>query len=360
MRARRSRGFTLVELLVVIAIIGILIALLLPAVQAAREAARRGQCANQLKQLALAVHNYVDTFKVFPPKKAGTTAAPDCWGDNGSYGSGWMRLLPFYEQQALYDAWSSQLTVGATVYPPWGPCPWGPSNTTYWPYQEQVSALMCPSDSGIRNKPATQPGRTSYMFCVGDSILYDGSVGHNQSNRTRGIFANFDAQNTFASIRDGSSNTLMLSERVFSADARMVRQGQAVLTGIVTTPATCLTALDPNDSRRYDGALTVRGWTGRWEHGSVSHIGFNTVLPPNGPSCVDPGSNDNSTHGIYPATSEHPGGVVAGLGDGSIRFISETINAGDPVNPPLTSGASRYGVWGAIGTLDGGETVSEF
>ena len=357
MRARRSRGFTLVELLVVIAIIGILIALLLPAVQAAREAARRGQCANQLKQLALAVHNYVDTFKVFPPKKAGTSGGP-CSGMNAGYGSGWMRLLPFYEQQALYDAWSSQLTVGALTFTPFGPCPWGVDDDTYWPYHEQVSTLMCPSDAKIRNKGATSSGRTSYMFCVGDSIRYDGSVGHNQSSRTRGIFANFGAKTTFASIRDGSSNTLMLSERVFSGNARMVRQGQAVVTGIVTIPATCFTALDPNDSRRYVG--TVRGWTGRWEHGSVSHIGFNTILPPNGPSCVDPGSNDNSTHGIYPPTSEHPGGVAAALGDGSIRFISETIFAGDPVNPPVTNGASRYGVWGAIGTLDGGEVVSEF
>ena len=359
MRARRFRGFTLVELLVVIAIIGILIALLLPAVQAAREAARRGQCANQLKQLSLAVHNYVDVFKVFPPKKAGPTSGT-CADRNGNYGSGWMRLLPFYEQQALYDAWSSQLTVGATTFPPYGPCPWGAWDDAYWPYHEQVSTLMCPSDADIATKGATASGRTSYMFCVGDSILYDGSRGHNQSSRTRGIFANFAAKNTFASIRDGSSNTLMLSERVFSTNARMVRQGQAVVTGIVAAPATCLTALDPNDSRRYDGALTVRGWTGRWEHGSVSHVGFNTVMPPNGPSCVDPGRNDNSTHGIYAPTSEHPGGVVAGLGDGSVRFISETINSGDPVNPPVTSGASPYGVWGAIGTLDGGETVSEF
>ncbi len=130
--------------------------------------------------------------------------------------------------------------------------------------------------------------------------------------------------------------------------------------GITATPGLCMTAIDPNNSRRYDGSLTVRGWAGRWEHGSVSHIGFNTVLPPNGPSCVDPGSNDNSTHGIYPPTSFHPGGVVAALADGSVRFISETINAGDSTLPPVSTGVSPYGVWGALGTHDGGEVVSEF
>src|SRR5690554_6653493 len=97
------RAFTLVELLVVIAIIGVLVALLLPAVQQAREAARRMQCSNQMKQLALAIHNYADTFQAFPQKKAGTTQGGDCANHNGGFSSGWMRLMPFYEQNALYD-----------------------------------------------------------------------------------------------------------------------------------------------------------------------------------------------------------------------------------------------------------------
>jgi prepilin-type N-terminal cleavage/methylation domain-containing protein len=359
-RAFRCRGFTLVELLVVIAIIGILIALLLPAVQMAREAARRSECTNNLKQLALAVHNYVDSFKVFPQKKAGTTAGSDCSQHNANYGSGWMRLLPYYEQQPLYDAWKSDLTVGSIVYPAWGPCPWGTWDDTYWPYQTQVNDLMCPSDPDIENKGATASGRTSYMFSVGDSIFYDGSRGHNQSGRTRGVFANMNAHITFATIKDGTSNTAMLSERLFASDARMVGQGSAVLSGITVSPATCYTAIDPSDSRRYDAALTVRGWAGRWEHGSVSHIGFNTILPPNAPSCVDPGANDNSTHGIYPPSSYHPGGAVTALGDGSVRFISETIDAGDPTLAPVLSGMSPYGVWGALGTADGGEPVGDY
>jgi len=362
MPANRFRGFTLVELLVVIAIIGILIALLLPAVQAAREAARRSQCTNHLKQLALAVHNYVDTYKVFPAKKQGTSQG-GCANCNGQYGSGWMRLLPYYEQQALYDMWSAPLTVGSTSYAAFGPCPWDGTAGAYTPYLQQVATLMCPSDPNIASRGPTTRGRTNYMFSVGDSIYYDaGSYGHNQDYKTRGIFANIRPNTTFASITDGSSNTLMLSERMYSSDGRKILQGQAVVSGITTTPATCLTSIDPNDPRRYDGALTVRGWAGQWNHGSVSHIGFNTILGPNSPSCVDPGSNDNATNGIYPPTSQHPGGAVAALGDASVRFISETIDAGDPTAAPPYSNsiASPYGVWGAIGTLDGGEVVSEF
>jgi glycogen(starch) synthase len=159
MRVRkRVKGFTLVELLVVIAIIGILIALLLPAVQAAREAARRSQCTNNLKQFALAVHNYVDTYKVFPPKRAGTQSG-GCTNCNGNFGSGWMRLLPFYEQQALYDQWSSPQTFGGTAFPAYGPCPWGPSDVGYQPYYQQVGVLLCPSDGNAATKNATEYGR---------------------------------------------------------------------------------------------------------------------------------------------------------------------------------------------------------
>ena len=369
-QSSRLRGFTLVELLVVIAIIGILIALLLPAVQAAREAARRSQCTNNLKQLGLAVHNYTDVHKVFPPKKAGTsTTGTTCAFANAGYGSGWMRLLPFYEQQALYNAWSSAQTYNGTSFTPYGPCPWDVWDDNYFPYQQQVATLMCPSDPTIANKASNASGRTNYMFCVGDSVYYVNSsgppavtIGHNESTNTRGIFANHAAKVTFASITDGTSNTAMLSERLYAGDSRRVGQGNVYnLSGLASNPSLCLSTLDPADPKRFASTYSVTNWSGRWEHGSASHIGFTTILPPNSPSCADLG-NDNSTNGVWSPTSNHPGGVNMAMGDASVRFISETINAGDPTQPPPTSLSSQspYGVWGALGTKDGGEPVKDF
>ena len=144
MRVARSRivvgGFTLVELLVVIAIIGILIALLLPAVQAAREAARRSQCTNQLKQFGLALHNYHDTYKSFVYRKGGTTG-PSNDGTNNQYRrSGYISLLPFYEQGAMWD----QIKSGP---PAEGPAGW--SGWTQW--NDAPDMLLCPSDNGYPN-----------------------------------------------------------------------------------------------------------------------------------------------------------------------------------------------------------------
>ena len=365
-QASRHRGFTLVELLVVIAIIGILIALLLPAVQAAREAARRSQCTNHLKQLGLAVHNYTDVHKAFPPKKSGTQSG-GCANSNGAFGSGWMRLMPFYEQQPLYNAWSSPQTYSGVSYTAFGPCPWDGTAGTYWPYLQQIPTLMCPSDPNIGNRTDGTRGRTNYMFSVGDSVHSQNpsgppavTIGNNASANTRGIFANYTAKITFASITDGTSNTVMLSERLYAADSGRVGQGTVhTFASVTTNPASCLTAISTTDPKRY--AQPANGWAGQWNHGSTSHIGFNTVLPPNGPSCGSTG-NDDSSDGVFPPTSQHPGGVNVAMGDASVRFISETINAGDPtLAPPTSIGTqSPYGVWGALGSKDGGEPVKDF
>jgi prepilin-type N-terminal cleavage/methylation domain-containing protein len=359
----KARGFTLVELLVVIAIIGVLVSLLLPAVQAAREAARRTQCTNNLKQLALAVHNYADTYSMFPAKRQGTAGAGGCLTHNGEFGSGWMRLLPFYEQQVIFDEWSSPLTVGSVTYPPYGPCPWGNQpgeGDTYPVYHRQVATLMCPSDPAIANKGATAYGRTNYKFSVGDSVRFDGALGHNNTAETRGVFGNYGIKLTFAAITDGTSNTVMLSERLFAADAGQVGQGIAhSLANLETNPSLCYTRVDPNDPRRYTAPTT--NWGFKWSHGSTSQIGFNTVLPPNGPKCAS-GTNDNSSHGVYPPSSRHPGGVMVALADASVRFISETINTGNLTAPHPTgiNMRSPYGVWGALGSRSGGESISDY
>ena len=359
--SRRSAGFTLVELLVVIAIIGILIALLLPAVQAAREAARRSQCTNNLKQLALAVHNYADTYKAFPPKKMGTRVSTgNCNNWNNNYGSGWMRLLPFYEQQALYDQWSSP----QGTWPAFGPCPWGPGQgDDYTIYDAQVATLLCPSDGNAPNKDATAYGRNNYMFSCGDSVdASNTTYGNNEGTNPRGVFNNISGRISFAHITDGTSNTIMLSEHLVAQNQSVVRQGNAInVANILTSPGVCYAAIDPNDSKVFASPADTRAWAGmRWAHGAMSHIGFNTVLPPNGPSCAEL-TNDNTTGGmVHPPTSNHPGGVNAAMADASVRFISETIDTGNIYAAPATQGASVYGVWGALGTKNGGEIVSEF
>ena len=154
----RRRGFTLVELLVVIAIIGILVALLLPAVQAAREAARRMQCTNNLKQLGLAVHNYHDTYKRLPARAGGTQGPTNL--DNQGWLSGWIVLLPFYEQTPMYD----RITAGdlANGIPPWGP----PTGNAWAAWMYRPGVPMCPSDS--RRYDDTNLRLNNYCFSSGD------------------------------------------------------------------------------------------------------------------------------------------------------------------------------------------------
>lgn len=360
-RTRRRMGFTLVELLVVIAIIGILIALLLPAVQAAREAARRSQCTNNLKQLALACHNYHDTFKVLPPRQGGTGVY---WGGDGvntntARLSGWVMLLPFFEQQALYDQIKGPLTVGTVTYPAWGPTT-ASDSPAYTPWTVQVNALVCPSDGAVTAKAATNAGRNNYRFSVGDSI----NRAWGRNGPPRGLFGHhYTAASaiSFATITDGTSNTVMLSERLFGQDSIMIRQGyaQAALEpadSVRMAPAPCLAMIDPANPRQYTG--TTYGWSGRrWANGFPAYVGFNTVFPPNSPSCVSNNSSETCNFVIAP-TSNHPGGVNVAMGDGSVTFISETINAGDPTLIEVTMGASPYGVWGALGSKAGGESVT--
>jgi prepilin-type N-terminal cleavage/methylation domain-containing protein len=212
---RASRGgFTLVELLVVIAIIGVLVALLLPAVQAAREAARRSQCSNNIKQFGLALHNYHDTFKVFPPRKGGTNGC-DSTVDlarvkcNYDRLSAFIILLPFYEQKALYDtiqAGGVTDSVGNLIASG-GPAPW--YNNAKWPaWQQQLGIVICPSDK-ITPTPTVQ-AHNSYAFSMGDSVA---SNWNSNTYQARGVFGGSQRCVGMNWITDGSSNTIAMSER---------------------------------------------------------------------------------------------------------------------------------------------------
>ena len=350
-----SAGFTLVELLVVIAIIGILVGLLLPAVQAAREAARRMQCSNNLKQFGLALHNYHDTFNALVYRKGGTTGGSGNQSNQGRR-SGFISLLPFLEQTNMYN----QIMAGQPGVNKEGPQGWA----GWAPWNNSPAFMRCPSDPGAM---ITGGRRNSYAFSVGDQI-----AGIRDDRTVRGLFSNRDCVK-FAEITDGLSNTIAMSERLcnegvaaprdgFAAAAMEVdhRKGIAIGVGPVrSSPGICLTV---TDGRFYVAGTTIQGrWGKAWQDGQPMYVAFNTVLPPNAPSC----SEDNGPHGdrahlVLPPSSQHPAGVNAVLADGAVRFISSTIDTGNLAVGQPDSGPSRYGVFGALGSKSGGEVSNAF
>ena len=344
-RSVSRRAFTLVELLVVIAIIGILIALLLPAVQAAREAARRSQCTNHLKQLGLALHNYHDTYGSFPFRQGGTPQQDHNWERR----SGFVGLLPFIEQAPLYQTISNRFTQGGTTYPAWGPPPW---DGNYTPWDAQVPALLCPSDPN-GNKNSTDHGRTNYRFSTGDTI-------NDNTGRTnnRGLFP-YRNVCKFRDVTDGTSNTIAMSERGLGPNAgrKIIAAVAMGIPGIDTNPTLCLDTRDTNGM--YKSSVSIRDGSGaRWCDGVPLYTGFSTVFAPNSPSCMYD-TNWDGNWGIFAPSSYHPGGVNGVMADGAVRFFSETINTGNLSAANVTSGPSPYGVWGAFGSKDGGEVVNE-
>jgi len=384
----KTRAFTLVELLVVIAIIGILIALLLPAVQAAREAARRMSCTNNLKQLALSCHNYHDTFFALPAGKAGPqcgcgSALPHqhshCW-------SAFLYVLPFAEQSQLYGVYTQMTTAynGRT----WKYWLWdggGANNAAYSAlFEGSIPLLSCPSDRATKDECVggsdySPQGGNSYTTCRGDSHR------NNYSSPAaggiyRGMFGTL-VWYSMGACTDGTSNTAILSEQLrggwhnssisSGANAEREVKRSIVLTpaggaaaDVIENPALCQSQKNGTDIRgtRFNNFRGIFRFDGR------ATGGFTTVLSPNSVSCGGYASrNDNNGNdstdwyfsAIVSPTSNHPGGVHCARLDGSISFISDTIdNNGGTAPAPGSSGASPYGVWGAFGSRSGGESQS--
>ncbi len=363
-RYRFRWGFTLVELLVVIAIIGILIALLLPAVQAAREAARRSQCTNNLKQLGLALHNYASAYISLPSLGQGTTqgAPPEQYSTYGAM-SGLVVMLPFMEQTPLYSQWSAPQPP---TYNAWGPAPWW--GWSFLPHHVQVPGLLCPSDgAGGKTYDAGQvywwQGDTNYNFCNGDNPQDTGN-GWKGGARPRGLFGG-DTFYRFADILDGTANTIAMSEQVVNPGwaSKDIHGGYVQYNDwrsmwAAGAAATCLSWKGPGTTI-LPAAPTwnycLRGVHYGW--GTMVTVGFSTVLGPNSVGCTNGFSEWGSEH-ILPPDSRHPGGVNAVMADGSVRFFSDTIDTGNLQAAAVRDGQSPYGVWGALGSKGGGEAKS--
>ncbi|GIX04683.1 MAG: prepilin-type N-terminal cleavage/methylation domain-containing protein [Planctomycetaceae bacterium] len=372
MKTRQPLGFTLIELLVVIAIIAILIALLLPAVQQAREAARRTQCRNHLKQFGLALHNYHDAFNLFPPRQGGSgtgSVAGNAWPQSGARTgyAGHVFLLPYLDQAPRYQ----EIMGNQPNHLP----PWHNSNTPgMFVGRPAPPVFNCPSDPGTIDPvvPVRTAGLNSYVYCSGDgfadSFTQAGCTASNplQIRPSRGMFGALICYGIRDAV-DGTSNTIFMAEKVRATSSP---RGRGLVVGIspFTNPLQC-SALFNRLTQTYliDAAPTNDSAPGyRAFAGNAFFCAFSTALPPNSANCYDGAAVCGSIHWspvLGSASSYHVGGAHVLMGDGSVRFISENIDAGNQgaTIPTLTqSGPSPYGVWGALGTRQGGETVGEF
>ncbi len=397
---RRHRGFTLVELLVVIAIIGVLVGLLLPAVQAAREAARRMSCSNNVKQLGLGMHNYHAAFNQLPMQMGGT-ANPNvndgfavATGHNQSSLSALVGLTPFLEASPLWEQISNPYrTTGGGIYQAMGPNPEKDQTVgdadAYPPWLTELPTFRCPSDPGV-GLPAH--GRTNYALSLGDASdrTHEGvgnKAGVVNSNRAiatrascRGMFVPRVAMR-FANVTDGLANTIAAAEIITDlgdGDTRSAAKNNADGLNIEFYAANgsiqCRGAIDAARPQFWaDPTSTVgaddfkRGF--RWASGRPYQTGVMTALPPNDEACLNSALNV----GVLPPSSRHLGGVHVLMGDGAVKFITDSIQAGqangqqvqvDGTVASTTDGLppgsrSPFGLWGALGTRANSEVIKD-
>ncbi len=352
----KRRAFTLIELLVVIAIIAVLIALLLPAVQSAREAARRTQCVNNLKQIGLALHNYHSANGTFP-----MGCSSGMWSGIGIYNvkqnlSPHAQMLPFLEQTQIYNAinfnWGCEDSTSVLCYV---------INSTGT--NAQINAFVCPSDprGGMPDHNGTR-NTNNYYGCVGTTMNFP-LIANNSLNipsinwPTTGLFT-YQQSYRISSVTDGTSNTIAFAESCVGNQSLTKRQKLIGLNSVGALSNSLMANAEMNPQLALAGVQACnQAWTSgtgnvdkqrgeNWAHGCMAMTLFNTIVTPNQ-------YNDEWTHcssigstalaALSNSDSYHPGGVNVLMADGHVKFIKDSISVQ---------------TWWSLGTRGIGEVVS--
>ncbi|TWT91245.1 DUF1559 domain-containing protein [Neorhodopirellula pilleata] len=402
--ARARRGFTLVELLVVIAIIGVLVGLLLPAVQAAREAARRMSCSNNFKQIGLGIHNYHAAYNQIPTHGAGTAAynpsdTAAYWAEsdiaNNRRLSSLVGILPFIEQQAIWEEISNPSARRAdgntsaaigTPANPWQAMGPTPGTIQYLPWTYEIPSYRCPSDPGA-GLPAL--GRTNYAACLGDST-YHTRFGPWNDRRTnsaretscqgahRGFFKPYNPKGRFRDVLDGLANTIAMGEIATDLgdgavstsapnDGSTLGGNNGAIATVRDNPGACDSFPNPARPQFWlnGGANSDHSRGFKWGEAKQMFTGCFTILPPNDLYCGRHNAKDLSFPG--PMSSRHQGGCHVLMADGAVKFITDSIEAGNRnagnvwhsgTGVQAPGNKSPYGLWGALGTRASKETES--
>lgn len=405
-------AFTMVELLAVVAIIGVMVGLLLPAVQSSREAVRRISCSNNLMQIAVATGGYHNAFNQFPVQLSGTDGSAAKGLDNDRRLSIFVALLPFLDQQSLWDqlhqpmdraTYQSQpgydgygygyadegstemdladaeSTAGekaSEFWPVGGPEPF---NETYAGWYVETPVMRCPSDPGT-GLPSY--GRNNYAACIGDGLVasdsgpmkdvggtfvVDPSLAKQTDAAMRGIFVP-RVVTRIDDVTDGLSNTLLLGEIATDLGDLDTRTMPVVASGkhvLRNEPgwARWNNVIDPDRPRFWlatsmnpvleNNQSARRGF--RWHDGMPMYTSFNAIVSPNGSLVLETASD--AAAGVFTTSSRHQGGAHVAFADGAVHFITDAVDTGINSSPTVYLGSknppgseSPFGVWGAMGT----------